>query len=108
MVKLTNDIKDNLAAAKFAWLATAAKDGTPNVDAALRQGDDESLVLSDQFFRKTMANLQENFKGAVPWRDDHGGFQIKDTTVHSSSPAFNAREMDEGQVAPVHPPREPY
>ena len=31
MVKLTNEIKDTLAAAKLAWLATATKDGTPNV-----------------------------------------------------------------------------
>ncbi len=43
MVKLTDDIKDSMAAAKLAWLATASKDGTPNVVvvAAFRLLDDE-------------------------------------------------------------------
>ena len=69
MVILTNEIKDSLAAAKFAWLATATKDGTPNVVvvAAVRLLDDESLLISDQFFLKTLANLKENPKVAVFW-----------------------------------------
>jgi predicted pyridoxine 5'-phosphate oxidase superfamily flavin-nucleotide-binding protein len=95
MVKLTNDIKDSLAAAKHAWLATAAKDGTPNVVvvAAVRLVDDETLVVSDQFFLKTLTNLQENPKVAVSWWGDHGGFHIKGTSaVHTSGPVFNENE----------------
>jgi predicted pyridoxine 5'-phosphate oxidase superfamily flavin-nucleotide-binding protein len=91
MVKLTNDIKDTLAAAKLAWLATAAKDGTPNVVvvAAVRLLDDESLLISDQYFLKTLANLNENGKVAVSWWGDKGGFQIKGTaSVHTSGPVF--------------------
>ena len=76
MVKLTNDIKDTLAAAKLAWLATATKDGTPNVVvvAAVRLLDDESLLISDQYFLKTLANLEENPKVAVSWWGDKGGY----------------------------------
>lgn len=91
MVKLTNEIKDTLAAAKYAWLATAAKDGTPNVVvvAAFRLLDDESLLVSDQFFLKTLANLEENPKVAISWWGDKGGFQIKGTAaVHTSGPIF--------------------
>jgi uncharacterized protein len=91
MVKLTNDIKDTLAAAKLAWLATAAKDSTPNVVvvAAVRLLDDESLLISDQYFLKTLANLNENPKVAVSWWGDKGGFQIKGTAaVHTSGPVF--------------------
>jgi predicted pyridoxine 5'-phosphate oxidase superfamily flavin-nucleotide-binding protein len=91
MVKLTNDIKDTLAAVKYAWLATAAKDGTPNVVvvAAFRLLDDESLLVSDQFFLKTLANLEENPKVAISWWGDKGGFQIKGTAaVHTSGPVF--------------------
>jgi predicted pyridoxine 5'-phosphate oxidase superfamily flavin-nucleotide-binding protein len=91
MVNLTNDIKDSLAAAKLAWLATATKDGTPNVVvvAAVRLLDDESLLISDQYFLKTLANLKENGKAAVSWWGDKGGFQIKGTvTVHTDDQVF--------------------
>jgi uncharacterized protein len=91
MVKLTNEIKDTLAAAKLAWLATATKDGTPNVVvvAAVRLLDDESLLISDQYFLKTLANIEENPKVAVSWWGDKGGFQIKGmASVHTSGPVF--------------------
>lgn len=91
MVKLTSDIKDSLAAAKLAWLATATKDGTPNVVvvAALRLLDDETLLISDQYFLKTLANLTENPKAAVSWWSDKGGFQVKGTAaVHTGGPVF--------------------
>lgn len=92
MVKLTNEIKDTLAAAKLAWLATATKDGTPNVVvvAAVRLLDDESLLISDQYFLKTLANLNENGKVAVSWWGDKGGFQIKGVAaIHTSGPVFD-------------------
>jgi uncharacterized protein len=91
MVKLTSDIKDILAAAKLARLATATKDGTPNVGvvAAVRLLDDESLLISDQYFLKTLANLNENGKVAVSWWGDKGGFQIKGiAAVHTSGPVL--------------------
>jgi uncharacterized protein len=91
MVKLTNDIKESLAAAKYAWLAATTKDGTPNVVvvAAVRLLDDESLLISDQYFLKTLANPKENGKVAVSWSGDGGGFQIKGiAAVHTSGPAF--------------------
>ena len=92
MVKLTNEIKDTLAAAKLAWLATATKDGTPNVVvvAAVRLLDDESLLISDQYFLKTLANLEENPKIAVSWWGDKGGFQIKGiASIHTRGPVFD-------------------
>jgi uncharacterized protein len=91
MVMLTNDIKDSLAAAKYAWLATATRDGTPNVVvvAAVRLLDDESLLISDQYFLKTLANLNENGKVAVSWWGDKGGFQIKGmAAVHTGGPVY--------------------
>ncbi len=91
MVKLTNDIKDTLAATKHIWLATASKDGEPNVVVigAFKLLDDESLLISDQFFMKTLANLKENTKVAVSWWGDKGGYQIKGTAaVYTSGPVF--------------------
>jgi uncharacterized protein len=86
MVTLTNEIKESLAATKLAFFATSAKDRTPNVVpiGAFRVLDDATLLISDQFFTKTLMNLKENPKAAISWWGDKGGFQIKGTvTIHT-------------------------
>jgi predicted pyridoxine 5'-phosphate oxidase superfamily flavin-nucleotide-binding protein len=91
MVKVTEEIKESLKGTKIAYLATAAKDGTPNVVpiAALKFLDDETLLISDQYFHKTLNNLKENPKIALTWWGDKGGFQIKaDITIHTDDEIF--------------------
>jgi hypothetical protein len=91
MVKLTEEIKETLTAAKHVWLATASKDGAPNVVVigAFKLLDDESMLISDQFFLKTLKNLQENTKVAVSWWGDKGGYQIKGiATLHKDDQVF--------------------
>ena len=91
MVKLTEEIKETLAATKHVWLATASKDGTPNVVVigAFKLLDDESLLISDQFFLKTLKNLQENAKVAVSWWGDKGGYQVKGmAAIHKDDAVF--------------------
>lgn len=86
MVTLTTEIKESLAATKLAFFATAAKDRTPNVVpiGAFKVLDDSSLLISDQFFNKTLANLKENPKAAITWWGEKGGFQVKGTvTIHT-------------------------
>ncbi len=86
MVQLTGEIKESLAATKLAFFATSAKDRTPNVVpiAAFRVLDDATLLISDQFFNKTLANMRENPKAAISWWGEKGGFQIKGTvTIHT-------------------------
>lgn len=86
MVTLTKEIRESLAAAKIAFLATSAQDRTPNVVpiAAFKVLDDASLLISDQFFNKTLANMKENPKAAISWWGEKGGFQIKGTvTIHT-------------------------
>jgi predicted pyridoxine 5'-phosphate oxidase superfamily flavin-nucleotide-binding protein len=86
MVKLCDEIKESLAATKLAFFATAAKDRTPNVVpiAAFKVLDDETLLISDQFFNKTLANMKENKKAALSWWGEKAGFQIKGTvTIHT-------------------------
>ena len=87
MVNLTVEIKESLAATKLAFIATSAKDRTPNVVpiAAFRVMDDATLLISDQFFNKTLANMKENPKASLSWWGEKGGFQIKgDVTIHTS------------------------
>jgi hypothetical protein len=91
MVKLTAEIKESLAATKTAYFATAAKDGTPNVVpiGAYKVLDDETLLISNQYFSKTLANMKENPKVALSFWGDKGGFQIKGTvTIHTSGKIF--------------------
>ena len=87
MVKLTNEIKESLAATKLAFFATSAKDHTPNVVpiGAFKVLDDETLLISDQFFNKTLANMKENPRAALSWWGEKGGFQIKgEVTIHTA------------------------
>lgn len=86
MVKLSDEIKESLAATKLAFFATSAQDRTPNVVpiAAFRVLDDATLLISDQFFNKTLANMKENPKAALSWWGEKGGFQIKgEVTIHN-------------------------
>ena len=91
MVKVTEEIKESLKATKIAYLSTASKDGTPNVIpiGAFKFLDDETLLISDQFFSKTLKNLRENPKIALAWWGEKGGFQVKaDITIHTEGEIF--------------------
>ncbi len=91
MAKATEEIKESLKSMKIAYLSTAAKDGTPNVVpiGAFKFIDDETLLISDQFFNKTLKNMKENPKMALVWWGEKGGFQIKaDITIHTNDDVF--------------------
>ncbi len=65
-VKIPREIQEFLNG-KVGWVATAAKDGTPNVSikGSLRLIDDEHLVFADINSQKTRRNLLENPKVAI-------------------------------------------
>ncbi|PKL68234.1 MAG: flavin-nucleotide-binding protein [Methanomicrobiales archaeon HGW-Methanomicrobiales-1] len=91
MITLTPEIKESLQGTKVTFLATSSKEGIPNVVpiAAFKVRDDGTLLISDQYFNKTLANLQENPAIALSWWGDKGGFQIKGTvTVHTNDEIF--------------------
>ncbi|MEN6611150.1 MAG: pyridoxamine 5'-phosphate oxidase family protein [Methanoregulaceae archaeon] len=91
MVHLTEDIGESLAAAGIVFLATSSGDSVPNVVPikAFRLLDDETLLISDQFFNKTLQNMKENPKAALSWWGEKGGFQIKGAvTIHTDDEVF--------------------
>jgi hypothetical protein len=91
MVTLTPEIKESLQAAKIAFLATASKAGIPNVVpiAAFKVRDEGTLLISDQYFNKTLSNMKENKEVALSWWAEKGGFQVKGTvTVHTNDEIF--------------------
>lgn len=61
MVKLTAEIKESLVGTKLVYFATASKSGVPNAVpiGAFKLLDDETLLISDQYFNKTLANLKK-------------------------------------------------
>ena len=92
MVSLTPEIKESLEAAKLAFLATSSKNGIPNVVpiAAMKLLDDRTMLISDQFFNKTLANLKENPHIALSWWAEKGGYQIKGTvTIQTNDEVFS-------------------
>ena len=107
MVQVTEEIKESLKGTKITYLSTAAKDGTPNVVpiGAIKFLDDETLLISDQFFLKTLKNLQENPKIALAWWGEKGGFQIKaDITIHTDGEIFRQNvEWVHSLRATLHP-----
>lgn len=91
MVTLTDEIKESLLGTKISFLATSSKRGIPNVVpiAAFRVWDDGTLLISDQFFNKTLANMKENPVIALSWWGEKGGFQVKGTvTIHTDDEIF--------------------
>jgi uncharacterized protein len=91
MVKLTDEIKESLTGTKIVFLATSSKSSMPNAVpiGAFKLLDDETLLISDQFFHKTLQNLKENPQAAISWWGEKGGFQLKgSTTLHTNDEIF--------------------
>jgi predicted pyridoxine 5'-phosphate oxidase superfamily flavin-nucleotide-binding protein len=65
-VKIPSDLQEFIKG-KQGWVATASRDGAPNVSikGSLRLLDDEHLVFADLFSLKTRKNLSENPKVAI-------------------------------------------
>ncbi|MEF2845438.1 MAG: pyridoxamine 5'-phosphate oxidase family protein [Eggerthellaceae bacterium] len=69
--------------------ATATADGQPNACIVGMKFviDDETIYLSDQFFKKTLANVKANDKVAVVFWEGHDAYHIHGT----------ARYVNEGE-----------
>jgi hypothetical protein len=92
MVKLTQQIKDTLTMGTVYFFATSSKAGIPNAVPikALKVLDDETILVSDQYFGKTLKNLEENPHVAITYWGDKGGYQIKGTaTLHRGDKVFD-------------------
>ena len=91
MAKMTERMMEVFTKVPTAVLATATADGTPNAVpvGAKKIIDDETVLISDQFFGKTLANIKANPKVALTYWEGHEGYQIKGTvTVETSGARF--------------------
>ena len=67
MGKLSDKIKETIAEIRPGIIATASKDGKPNVSAkgSFRVLDDEHVIFADIHSPRTIANLRENPKVSI-------------------------------------------
>ena len=88
MARLTSEVKA-MFESQLSVIATASKDGTPNVGpkGSMHVVDDETLAYSESTGEKTLKNLRENPRVAVLVvdRQKSDGYQVKGTAELLSS-----------------------
>ncbi|NMB77985.1 MAG: pyridoxamine 5-phosphate oxidase [Methanomicrobiales archaeon] len=81
MVRLNADMKEAFSRMKIFPVATASKEGTPNVIplGVVELVDDETIWLTDNYMNKTLSNIRMNPKVALyVWGPEiKGCFQVK-------------------------------
>lgn len=95
MAKLTQDILDQMKNQKVYALATASKDGVPNVVPVgmLIPKEDGTIWIIDNYFGKTIANMEENPKAAFyVWNPEcKESWQVKGTlSIEDSGEDYEA------------------
>jgi predicted pyridoxine 5'-phosphate oxidase superfamily flavin-nucleotide-binding protein len=87
MAKMTDRMKELFGKVPAVVLSTASGDGSPNAVpvGAKKIIDDETILLSDQFFNKTLANMKSNAKVSVTFWEGHEGYQLKGSVVIETS-----------------------
>jgi len=98
MVALTEEMKAAFRTMKVFPVATASKDGWPNVVPIgfVELVDDETIWIADNFMKKTLANVRENPKVSIYiWgAETKGCFQVKgNVEVRTSGPEFEKMQF---------------
>ena len=110
MVKLTADMKEAFSKMKVFSIATASKDGIPNVVplAMVELVNDDTIWITDNFMNKTMSNLRTNPKIAIYiWGPEiKGCFQIKGvTSIKTSGKEYDEMKANVNRKRPELPAR---
>jgi predicted pyridoxine 5'-phosphate oxidase superfamily flavin-nucleotide-binding protein len=110
MVKLTADMKEAFGKMKIFPVATASKDGTPNVVpiGVVELVSDDTIWITDNFMHKSLENLSANPKIALyVWGPEiKGCFQIKGhASVKTSGKDFDAMKAKINAKNPAMPAR---
>lgn len=109
-IKIPENIQEFIKG-KPGWVATASKDGMPNVaiKGSLRVLDDEHLMFADLFSLKTRKNLVENSKVAVMVADNESrkGYILKGAAeLISEGPLYDqTAETIKKHPAQLPPPK---
>ncbi|MFH0996614.1 MAG: pyridoxamine 5'-phosphate oxidase family protein [Pseudomonadota bacterium] len=91
MAQMTERMKELFDKVHIAVLSTASMDGKPNAVpvGAKKIIDDETILISDQFFNKTLANMKTNPQVAVTYWEGREGYQLKGrVTIETTGQRF--------------------
>lgn len=93
MTKIPQEVQEFIKG-KMAWVATASRDGVPNVTpkGSAQVLDDEHLIFADLYSLKTRENLKANPKVAVTVTDVSSlkGYQLKGSVeMLTAGPIFD-------------------
>ena len=99
MAKMPPEVQELFARVPNVAFATANADAQPNtcIVGMKKVLDDETVYLSDQFFKKTLANVQDNPKVSVCFWEGHDAYQL-----HGTATYVNEGERFEEQAAWVN------
>ena len=100
MAQMTERMQELFIKVRNAVLSTATVDGIPNAVpiGAKKIIDAETILISDQYFNKTLANMRANPRASVMYWEEREGYQLKGTvTVETSGQRYEdtARWIDE-------------
>ena len=91
MAKMTERMQKLFEKVHVAVLGTSAPDGTPNAVpvGAKKIIDAETILISDQYLNKTLANMKSNPKVTVMFWKGGEGYQLKGhVTIETSGKRF--------------------
>ncbi|MGN0038804.1 MAG: pyridoxamine 5'-phosphate oxidase family protein [Coriobacteriales bacterium] len=99
MAVMSQEVKDLFTKVSDVVFSTASAGAQPNACIVGMKFviDDETIYLSDQFFSKTLGNINENDKVAVVFWEGHDAFQI-----HGTASYVNEGEQFEALAAKVN------
>lgn len=91
MAKMTERMKELFEKVGAVVLATSTSDGMPNAVpvGAKKIIDDETILISDQFLNKTLANIKSNPHVSITYWEGQEGYQMKGTvSIETSGERF--------------------
>ncbi len=91
MAYMTERMKELFNKVPTVVLSTVSEEGTPNAVpvGAKKIIDDETILMSDQFFNKTLANMKANPRVAMTFWEGHEGYQLKGpVTIETTGQRF--------------------
>ena len=91
MAQMTKRMKELFEKVPTAVLATVNDTGIPNAVpiGAKKILDDQTILISDQFFNKTLINMKKNDQVSVLFWEGYEGYQLKGKVViETSGPRF--------------------
>ncbi len=100
MAQMTERMQELFNKVRNVVLATATGDGRPNAVpiGAKKIIDAETILISDQYFNKTLANMKANPRVSVMYWEEREGYQLKGTvTIETSGKRYEdtVRWIDE-------------